>query len=113
MRRRAPDQRARPNGGAPVAGGEHGRRPRDREGGLRGGACRPGRGRAPPEPPGPDEPRGRTRPRLEKLRFALVVLGLALLAFVSWIFGIMMAVAQDLPSLENREQYQHSENSVV
>ena len=63
--------------------------------------------------PAADEPKGRTRPRLKKLRFALVVLGLALLAFVSWIFGIMMAVAQDLPSLENREQYQHSENSVV
>ena len=50
---------------------------------------------------------------MRKLRFALVILGLSLLAFVSWIFGIMMAVAQDLPSLENREQYQRAENSVV
>jgi penicillin-binding protein 1A len=35
------------------------------------------------------------------------------LAFVSWIFGIMMAVAQDLPSLENRAQYENAHNSVV
>ena len=39
--------------------------------------------------------------------------GSALLAFVSWIFGIMMAVAQDLPALESREQYKRAENSVV
>ncbi len=63
------------------------------------------------QPRGPREPNG--RPRLRKLRFAVVILGLAALAFVSWIFGIMMAVAQDLPSLENREQYKNSENSVV
>ena len=53
------------------------------------------------------------RPRLRKLRFALVFMGLSLLAFVSWIFGIMMAVAQDLPELENRAQYERAENSVV
>jgi penicillin-binding protein 1A len=53
------------------------------------------------------------RPRLKKLRMALVLLGLSLLAFVSWIFGIMMAVAQDLPQLENRAQFQNAENSVV
>ena len=50
---------------------------------------------------------------MRKLRFAVVLLGLAGLAFVSWIFGIMMAVAQDLPSLESREQYKRAENSVV
>ncbi len=36
-----------------------------------------------------------------------------MLAFVSWIFGIMMAVAQDLPALESRQQYVRSQNSVV
>ena len=50
---------------------------------------------------------------MRKLRFAVVLLGLSGLAFVSWIFGIMMAVAQDLPSLESREQYKRAENSVV
>jgi penicillin-binding protein 1A len=60
-----------------------------------------------------EKPNGNGKPRLRKLRFAFVVLGLSMLALVSWIFGIMMAVAQDLPSLENREQYERSENSVV
>ena len=67
-----------------------------------------------PAPPGPPEDgEKRTKPKLRKLRFALVFLGLAMLAFVSWIFGIMMAVAQDLPALESREQYKRAENSVV
>ncbi len=60
----------------------------------------------PPEPPTP-------RPKLKKLRFALVFLGLSVLAFVSWIFGIMMAVAGDLPQLESRAQFENAENSVV
>jgi penicillin-binding protein 1A len=55
----------------------------------------------------------RKGPRLKKLRLLVVVLGLSLLAFVSFIFGIMMAVASDLPRLENREQYLAAENSVV
>ena len=66
-----------------------------------------------PAPTGPGDPEAPSRPRLRKLRFAFVILGLAALAFVSWIFGIMMAVAQDLPSLENRQQYLESENSIV
>ncbi len=53
------------------------------------------------------------RPKLKKLRFALVFLGLVLLAFVSWIFGIMMAVASDLPQLEDRAQFADAQNSVV
>ena len=36
-----------------------------------------------------------------------------MLAFVSWIFGIMMAVASDLPQLEDRAQFAHAQNSVV
>jgi penicillin-binding protein 1A len=66
-----------------------------------------------PVGPEPAAAKPRTRPRLRKLRIAIVLLGLAALAFVSWIFGIMMAVAQDLPSLENRAQYENAHNSVV
>jgi penicillin-binding protein 1A len=44
---------------------------------------------------------------------ALVFFGLAILAFISWIFGIMMAVASDLPQLEDRAQFQDAQNSVV
>ncbi len=58
---------------------------------------------------GPD----RRRPKLKKLRAALVIMGLAILAVVSWVFGIMMAVAQDLPRLENRAQFADAENSVI
>jgi penicillin-binding protein 1A len=66
-----------------------------------------------PPPPGPRPPRPDGRPRLKKLRIALVVLGLGLLAMVSWFFGIMMSVAQDLPALENREQFKNARNSIV
>jgi penicillin-binding protein 1A len=65
-----------------------------------------------PQPPGPPPPRN-GRPRLKKLRMALVLVGVGLLAIVSWFFGIMMSVAQDLPALENRQQYRNAENSVV
>lgn len=56
---------------------------------------------------------GVARPKLKKLRTALVLMGLSVLALVSWIFGIMMAVAQDLPRLENRAQFERAENSVI
>jgi penicillin-binding protein 1A len=55
----------------------------------------------------------RSRPKVKKLRFALVLAGLSLLAVVSWVFGIMMAVANDLPDLEARAQYDRAQNSVV
>ncbi len=64
-----------------------------------------------PKPPGSSP--SRRSPKLHKLRIALVVFGLSILAFVSWIFGIMMAVASDLPQLENRAQFANAENSVV
>src|SRR6266508_2421330 len=41
------------------------------------------------------------RPKLRKLRIALVIFGLSILAFISWVFGIMMAVASDLPQAED------------
>jgi penicillin-binding protein 1A len=53
------------------------------------------------------------RPKLRKLRMALVIFGLSILAFISWIFGIMMAVASDLPQLEDRAQFANAQNSVV
>ncbi len=53
------------------------------------------------------------RPKLRKLRAAFVLAGLAVLAFVSWIFGIMMAVGADLPNLEDRAQFKAAQNSVI
>jgi penicillin-binding protein 1A len=53
------------------------------------------------------------RPRIKKLRVLAIFVGLALLAFISTVFGMMMAVASDLPQLENREQYRTSKNNSV
>jgi penicillin-binding protein 1A len=58
-------------------------------------------------PPGPN---GRPpKPKVRKLRLLLILLGLAVLAFISTVFGMMMAVASDLPQLENQRQYKLAE----
>src|SRR3954466_115984 len=53
------------------------------------------------------------RRRLKKLRLFILVLGLGLLAVVSTVFGMMMAVASDLPALENRQEYRSAKNSIL
>ena len=53
------------------------------------------------------------KPKLKKLRLALVFIGLSILALISTIFGMLMAVSSDLPSLENRAQYERAQNSVL
>ena len=53
------------------------------------------------------------KPKLKKLRLALLIFGLSVLALLSTVFGMLMAVASDLPSLENRAQYNKAENSVL
>ena len=53
------------------------------------------------------------RPRLRKLRFFLILSGLAVLALISTVFGMMMAVASDLPQLENTQQYSVGRNSYL
>jgi penicillin-binding protein 1A len=52
--------------------------------------------------PGGDGEGPRVRPRVKKLRLALILAGLAALAVVSTVFGMMMALASDLPKLENK-----------
>jgi penicillin-binding protein 1A len=46
------------------------------------------------------EPKPRRRVRIRKLRLFLLLFGLGILAAVSTVFGMMMAVASDLPKLE-------------
>ncbi len=53
------------------------------------------------------------KPRMRKVRFIALLVFLGALAFVSWVFGVMMAVAGDLPDLDARAQYQQAENSTV
>src|SRR4051794_17861299 len=62
------------------------------------------------EPPSAPPP---VRPRVKKLRLLAIFLPLTLLAVVSTVFGMMMAVASDLPDLENRKEYQDARNSVL
>jgi penicillin-binding protein 1A len=76
-------------------------------------------GEVPPAPPGttlapaaPGPPK-RTKPRLKKLRFLFVLLGLGILAVVSMIFGMMAAVSQDLPAIYDFAQYKAQKNSEV
>jgi penicillin-binding protein 1A len=59
-----------------------------------------------------EQPRA-ARPRVRKLRLLVVLVPLSLLALISTVFGMMMAVASDLPDLENRKEYQDARNSVL
>jgi penicillin-binding protein 1A len=63
----------------------------------------------PPAPPPPP----RAKPKLKKLRLAFVLLGLSVLAVISTLFGMLMAVASDLPSLENTAEFHAAENSIL
>jgi penicillin-binding protein 1A len=55
------------------------------------------------------------RPRVKKLRLTLILGGLGALALVSTVFGMMMAVASDLPKLENRKVFRLADkrNSIL
>ncbi len=59
---------------------------------------------------GPGRPR---KPRVRKLRLLLILIGLGVLAVISTVFGMMMAVAQDLPQIENRQVYRAAANSYL
>ncbi|MBI5104714.1 MAG: transglycosylase domain-containing protein [Solirubrobacterales bacterium] len=64
-------------------------------------------------PPPEDPPPPRVRPRVKKLRLLAILIPLSLLAIVSTVFGMMMAVASDLPSLETLPQVAKRKNSVL
>ena len=59
--------------------------------------------------PGDGPPPERPRVRIRKLRVIALIAGLTLLAGVSTVFGMMMAVASDLPALELKT----ARNSVI
>jgi penicillin-binding protein 1A len=65
---------------------------------------------ATPPPPPPPRP---SKPKLKKLRLAFVLLGLTALALVSTLFGMLMAVARDLPALENQAEFDAAKNSLL
>jgi penicillin-binding protein 1A len=63
-----------------------------------------------PPPPSPPEP---PKPRVKKLRLLFVLTGLSILAVISTVFGMLMAVASDLPSLDNRAELRAAQNSLL
>jgi penicillin-binding protein 1A len=65
----------------------------------------------PAGPAPPAEPRSGAR--LKKLRFLLILLALGLLGVVSFVFGMFMAVASDLPQLEAKFRQANARNSVL
>src|SRR3954468_13828496 len=70
-------------------------------------------------PPGVASPNGNgsdptpAKTKVKKLRVALVALGLCSLALISTIFGMMMAVAHELPDLEAHAQLRAAVNSTL
>jgi penicillin-binding protein 1A len=54
-----------------------------------------------------------TKPRLKKLRILFVLLGLGVLALVSMVFGMMVAVSRDLPAIYDFAQFKEAKNSEV
>jgi penicillin-binding protein 1A len=55
----------------------------------------------------------RGRPRLKRLRFVLILFAVLLLGLISFVFGMFMAVASTLPSLDNRAEFDNARNSVL
>jgi penicillin-binding protein 1A len=68
-------------------------------------------------PPAPaPEPGDRTagpKPRVKRLRFVAIVLAVLVLGFVSFVFGIFISVASDLPSLTKFSQLKDAKSSVL
>ncbi len=60
----------------------------------------------------PDTPAA-PKPRLKRLRLLAILFAVLLLGLVSFAFGMFMAVASDLPSLENRQEYDNAANSIL
>jgi penicillin-binding protein 1A len=68
---------------------------------------------APPLPPGPTPDIRKRKPKLKKLRLFFVLAGVSTLALISTIFGMMISVSSDLPSLENHAQLRVARNSAL
>jgi penicillin-binding protein 1A len=64
-----------------------------------------------PVPPSLSRPA--RKPRLKRLRFVLISFAVLLLGLVSFVFGMFVAVASDLPSLTRFSQYKNAQSSVL
>jgi penicillin-binding protein 1A len=67
-----------------------------------------------PEPPSPPvELRSQGRPRLKRLRLAAILCAVLVLGLISFVFGIFVSVASDLPSLTKFSLYKEEQSSVL
>src|SRR5207253_370904 len=53
------------------------------------------------------------KPRLKRLRFLAILFAALLLGLVSFVFGIFIAVASDLPSLTRFSQLKDAQSSIL
>jgi penicillin-binding protein 1A len=65
-----------------------------------------------PEPP-PEESTTGPKPRLKRLRFVAIVMAVLVLGLVSFVFGIFISVASDLPSLTKFSQLKDAKSSIL
>ncbi len=54
-----------------------------------------------------------SKPRLKRLRFVAILFAAMLLGLVSFVFGMFVAVASDLPSLTRFSQYKNEQSSFL
>jgi penicillin-binding protein 1A len=68
----------------------------------------------PPAPaPEPGDRSTGSKPRLKRLRFVAILLAVLVLGLVSFVFGIFISVASDLPSLTKFSQLKDAKSSVL
>ena len=97
---------------APADGARDAEQASGSDGNGRGGNGKPQQAVFPPPVP-PGMAQRQIRPRLKKLRLLFVIAGLGFLAMVSTVFGMMMAVSQDLPAIYDFTQYRAAKNSRI
>ncbi len=59
----------------------------------------------------PPAPAPAPKPRLKRLRLLSIIVSLLLLALVSFVFGVFVSIASDLPSLTRFSQYKNAQSS--
>jgi penicillin-binding protein 1A len=63
--------------------------------------------------PGAGERRSTSRTRLKRLRFVAILFAVLLLGLISFVFGIFVSVAADLPSLTKFALYKNEKSSIL
>jgi penicillin-binding protein 1A len=63
-------------------------------------------------PPAPEPaPQAARKPRLKRLRFAAILSAVLLLGLISFVFGMFVSIASDLPSLTRFSQFKNAQSS--